>query len=72
MFDITVPCKIGDHVWCIRRFHGVVKPMLGEVTQMYFSNDMKIIIVVKYIGAGEWGKRIFPTYEAAMEALSHD
>lgn len=64
-----IPCKIGDSVWAIRNYKGVAHPQKGVVTDMYFSRDMRLCIVVKHIARGEWGKKIFPSQEAAEAAL---
>ena len=64
-----LPCKIGDTVWCIRNFRGHKQPQKGIVHEMYFTKEMKLHIVVKYVGCGQWGEKIFPTREAAEEAL---
>ena len=67
--DTNVPCKIGDAVWTIRNYNGVPHPQQGFVSEMYFLADMKIRIVVKHLARGEWGKSVFPTYEAALQAI---
>lgn len=70
MFNMEIPCRMGDEVWCIRRYNGGGRvPMLGKVSQMYFTDDMQLAIVVKYIGRGMWGKQVFPTEKAAWEAI---
>ena len=66
---VEPPCKIGDLVWCIRYFHRKKQPKQGIVSDMYFTKDMKLHIVVKYVGRGEWGKKVFATYEEAQAAI---
>ena len=64
-----LPCKIGDTVWCIRDFHGTLIPKQGRVSEMFYLDDMRLCIVVKNIGGGEWGKRIFATQEEAKRKI---
>lgn len=67
-----LPCKIGDTVWCIRNFHGHKHPQKGIVSEMFFTKDMKLQIVVKYVARGIWGKTVFLTREAAEEAIKEE
>ena len=67
---VVLPCKIGNRVWAIRNFKGVKQPQDGIVSEMFFTNDMKLQIVVKYVARGEWGKTIFATRGDAEKALA--
>lgn len=67
---VELPCKIGDTVWCIRNFHGHKHAQEGIVSEMLFTKAMKLQIVVKYVGRGHWGEKIFPTREAAESAIN--
>lgn len=67
---VELPCKIGDTVWCIRNFSGHKHPQEGIVSEMLFTKEMKLQIVVKYVGCGHWGEKIFPTREAAEAAIN--
>lgn len=49
---VELPCKIGDTVWCIRNFHGHKHPQEGIVSEMLFTREMRLQIVVKYVGRG--------------------
>ena len=64
------PCKIGDIVYAVRNFGGTKKIIAGKVTEMYFTDDMRIAIGVKHIAKGFWGQRIFGSYEEAQAAAS--
>lgn len=65
---IELPCKIGDTVYGIRRYQDrIVKS--GTVSEMYFNQNMKLIIVIKNLCRGSWGENIFRTKEEAEEAL---
>ena len=67
---VTVqPCKIGDTVWTIRDFKGIKHPQEGIVSDMYFTKDMSLHIVVKYVARGEFGKTVFLTREEAEAKL---
>ena len=66
---VEVPCKIGDFVWAIRSFHGHKHPQRGIVSDMFFTKDMKLMIVVKYVARGEWGKTVFATDAEAYAAI---
>jgi hypothetical protein len=66
-----LPCKVGDTVWAIRSYNPGKKVVVsGKVSEMYYIDEsMKLCIVVKGITRGEWGKRVFPTCEAAENYL---
>lgn len=66
---VQVPCKIGDFVWAIRNYRGVPHPQEGKVSEMFFTRDMKLRIVVGHIVRGEWGKTVFGSYEDAEKAI---
>lgn len=66
----TLPCKIGDEVFCIRSYNGKTShASKGKVTQMYYTDDMQIVVVVERIGRGLWGERIFATEEEAQKSI---
>lgn len=65
-----VPCRVGDKVWAIRDFKGIKHPQEGIVSEMYFTKEMKLHIVVKYVARGEFGKTVFFTREEAENALN--
>ena len=66
---VEVPCKIGDFVWAVRNYKGHKHPQRGVVSDMYFSNDMRLQIVVKHVARGEWGKTVFATDKEAYDAI---
>lgn len=66
---VELPCKIGDTVWFAKQYKCHKHPRKGIVSEMYFVNDMSLHIVVKNIGRGEWGKRVFGTCEEAQAAI---
>ena len=35
---ITLPCRIGDRVWAIRNYKGILHPQEGIVSDMYLSS----------------------------------
>lgn len=66
-----LPCKVGDEVWAIRSYKNTKFPVKGKVSEMYYIDEsMKLCIVVKGVTRGEWGKAVFPTYEAAEDYLN--
>ena len=65
---IELPCKIGDTVYGIRRYKGrIVKS--GTVSEMFYNQDGELIIAIKNVCRGCWGKQIFGTREEAEAAL---
>lgn len=66
---IELPCKIGDTVYGIRRYQSERKVQSGVVSEMYFSQKNRLIIVIKHIGRGYWGESIFGSFEEAEAAL---
>ncbi len=66
---VELPCKIGDFVWAIRSFKGHEQPQRGIVSDMLFTKDMKLQIVVKYVARGEWGRIVFATEKEAYAAI---
>ena len=68
--DVELPCRIGDTVWAIRSFHGIKSPQKGIVGDMFFTRDMELVIVVKYVARGKWGETVFATCEDAANAIA--
>ena len=66
---LRLPCKMNDEVWAIRSYRGVTYPQKGFVNEMFFTKDMRLVIVVKNIARGEFGKKVFLTKEEAEQAL---
>ena len=65
---IELPCKIGDTVYGIRRYQDrIVKS--GTVSEMFYNQNMELIIAIKNVCRGCWGKQIFATLEEAEAAL---
>ena len=69
MQTVVLPCKIGDQVWAIRNCCGRLKAFEGRVSEMYFTENMKLCIVVFRLARGTWGDRIFTTKEDAHRAI---
>lgn len=65
---IELPCKIGDTVYGIRRYQNrIVKS--GTVSEMFYNQYGELIIAIKNVCRGCWGKQIFATLEEAEAAL---
>ena len=62
---MELPCKIGDRVWAIRSYKGIKHPQEGIVSEMFFTEDMQIMIVVKNVARGIWGETVFGSYKDA-------
>ncbi|MBR3972889.1 MAG: hypothetical protein IKJ99_02915 [Oscillospiraceae bacterium] len=65
---LRVPCREGDQVWVIRNYQGVKHPQQGTVSELTITKDLRLMITVKHIARGEWGKEVFATYEEARRA----
>lgn len=67
---IVLPCRIGDTVWAARIYYGKRVVKRGIVSEMGFTESMKLVITVKfenrYITRGLWGKDIFGSYEECV------
>ena len=70
--EVTLPCRVGDDVWGISRRGGHTLIVSGIVHQMYFIDDMQLVITIRGACKGEWGKHIFPTYDAAKAAIDEE
>lgn len=66
---IELPCKIGDTVYGIRRYRDIRIVQSGIVSEMYFSQENRLIIVINHICRGYWGENIFGSFEEAKAAL---
>lgn len=74
---MTLPCEVGDMMWGIRTYGGkyVKKNKNAEqarVTEMYFSEGMRLCIVLKGVCRGEYGVAVFGSREEAEAALKED
>ena len=66
---LRLPLKMGDEAWAIRNYKGITYAKKGFVNEMFFSKDMRLVIVVKNIARGEFGKTVFLTKKEAEQAL---
>lgn len=60
---VEIPCKIGDELCGVRCYRGVYHPQIGIVNEMFFANDMSLIIVLKHVCRGQYGKTVFADYD---------
>lgn len=67
---IDIPCKIGGTAYGIRNYNGKKRVEEGKVSEMLFTDDMRLLIVIKHICRGVAGKDIFFTREDAEKALA--
>ena len=74
---IELPCKIGDKVYGVRRFHSegderfrvLSEICCGVVSEMYFTSQNRLQILIENVCCGYWGENIFGTLEEAEAAL---
>ena len=45
-------------------------PQQGTVSELIITKDLRLMITVKHIARGEWGKEVFATYEEARRAIT--
>lgn len=69
---VELPCKIGDKVWIARRYKCHKRPRWGIVSEMFFTDDMELCIVVKGVARGKWGVDVFATYEEAETQIERN
>jgi hypothetical protein len=61
--EMKLPCSIGDSVFAYRNHSGHYKVIEGKVSEMYFIEQMTLVIVVKHVARGKWGEKVFATRE---------
>lgn len=66
---VELPCKIGNRVWAIRSYKGIKHPQEGIVSEMFFTDDMRLMIAVKNVARGVWGETVFCSYSEACKAI---
>lgn len=66
---VELPCKIGDKVWIARQYKCHKRPRCGIVSEMFFTDNMELCIVVKGVARGKWGVDVFATYEEAQAEI---
>ena len=66
----NLPCKIGGTAYGIRNYNRKKRVEEGKVSGMLFTDDMRLLIVIKHICRGVAGEDIFFTREDAEKALA--
>ena len=69
---VIIPCKMGDTAYGIRNIRGHLLPMEGIVSEIYFTNDMQLVVALKNVSRGVWGERIFPTCQDAEARIREE
>lgn len=67
---VELPCKIGDIAYGIRKDAGgnsMVRE--GVISEMFYTKDMELMVVIAYVCRGRLGKTVFLTREEAEAAL---
>ena len=67
---ISLPCKVGDTVFGIKRVGRGLKVVKGLVSEIYFVGDMEMVIVLRGYCRGKWNETIFGTKEEAEAELA--
>jgi hypothetical protein len=67
----AVPCNIGDMVFVLKPYADQYLLKSGRVSQMYYDDErMNLVICVKHIMRGLWGRDVFATEAEAREAAA--
>ena len=66
---VRLPCKVGDLLWTVKWTGNRRAAVQVAVTQMWFTDDMRLIVKAKNCKQGEIGGSFFLTREDAEEAL---
>lgn len=64
-----LPLKMGDEAYVIRDYKGTKVIHVGKVSEMFFDENMNIRYVVKHVGRGLYGEKVFGTYVEALQKL---
>lgn len=67
--SLNLPCKIGDRVYAVRNYKSKPVAQEGIVSDMFFTSDMRLCIVVRGICRGCWGETIFADKESAEKSI---
>ncbi len=68
--NCTIPCRIGDVVWVIKKYNGALVIRKGIVSEIFFvGSDMQVCIVVERLARGVWGETVFETESEALAKL---
>nr|DAF03513.1 MAG TPA: Regulatory protein-modification, helix-turn-helix, transcriptional regulato, DNA [Caudoviricetes sp.] len=68
---INLPVSIGDHVYFIRDHENQKRIAFGTIKEIFFSQDMRLMIRVKGYRAAEWGAKAFRTRKEAETAIGN-
>lgn len=68
---INLPVSIGDHVYFIRDHENQKRIAFGTIKEIFFSQDMRLMIRVKGYRAAEWGVKAFRTRKEAETAVGN-
>ena len=66
---VRLPCKVGDLLWTVKWTGNRRTAVQVAVAQMWFTDDMRLIVKAKNCKQGEIGGSFFLTREDAEEAL---
>ena len=67
----ALPCRIGDTVFVLKPYADQYLLKSGRVSQMYYDDErMNLVICVKHIMRGLWGRDVFATEAEAINAAA--
>ena len=69
---IRLPCKVGDTLWTAKWLGNKRTIVQVVISQMWFDDEMRLIIKTRNGRAGEIGKVYFHTREEARAALEKE
>ena len=67
--NVTLPCRIGDKVWCVTNRYGHWLAREGTVIEIYYKGKDRVPCVITMEGRGAWGVKVFATKEEAEVAV---
>lgn len=65
-----LPCRIGDMAYAIRNYRGAYHVQQGVISDMFYSDEMQLVVVIRHIARGIVGRSVFLTREAAEAAIA--
>lgn len=70
-----LPFLIGEEAWALKCVSGKKKPAHGKVSEMFYTSEggkTQLVVVVRHVARGIFGKTIFRTEREALAAIGED
>lgn len=64
-----LPCKIGDRIYGLRRYGDQLLLKTGKVCDMYYDDEMRLVIHARHVCRGFWGRDVFGNEADALAEL---